>query len=230
MDQLLKIVGKTAPMNRRRACPGAQIIAVLGNLYQDPCDESSRTMIKTWVRAPSPWLWYGHIPHNSTLLPMQEIPIRLRWPYPSYRVESPLTIAWPWHFFPSLRFSRRPYNIWRDVSTHDVDKFWMIQRSQPLIMNKGSQPPIMINECFSNAASGTPLSSPRWRLNCAMVNLDHAGIAFFMVLMAGLASCLGASAVYFRTCVPWRGRWRLRSAVRRASPKKSWGFFRDFQG
>eukprot|EP00438_Fugacium_kawagutii_P011073 Skav233518 [mRNA] locus=scaffold1910:82824:83771:- [translate_table: standard] len=34
-----------------------------------------------------------------------------------------------------------------------------------------------------------------------MVNLDHAGIAFFMVVVAGLASCLGASAVYFQACV-----------------------------
>ena len=49
-----------------------------------------------------------------------------------------------------------------------------------------------------------------FRLNrCALgdamaVGLEHAGIAFFMVVVAGLATCLGASAVFFHSCATWR--------------------------
>ncbi|CAK9077932.1 unnamed protein product [Durusdinium trenchii] len=39
-----------------------------------------------------------------------------------------------------------------------------------------------------------------------VVNLDHAGIAFLMVVVAGLSTCLGASAVFFNCLVQLASR------------------------
>mmetsp|Transcript_7894 Transcript_7894/g.13700 ORF Transcript_7894/g.13700 Transcript_7894/m.13700 type:complete len:306 (-) Transcript_7894:81-998(-) len=45
------------------------------------------------------------------------------------------------------------------------------------------------------------------------MDLEHAGIAFFMVVVAGLATCLGASAVFFQSCVKLASKRALAASL-----------------